>query len=390
MAFGLENAGFNLKRFDDIKEELITDLKGEFGNIRTDETSKFGLLINILSQRFADVWEVLQAIYESFGIDAEGSALDDRVFWAGVVRLPAEKSRVDVSFVGTLGTVVPVGTIVKSTSTNVQFILNSSVDMSITVPAGTSLPFIALEYGDLTAPENALALVTPVSGVTSVNNPLPAVPGRFTETDDSLRIRFIQARAAIGYCRLDAMKTRIEQEVGGINSIAIFENTTGAIVNGMPPHSFEVVVDCVNSLNSAVAQKIQDVKPLGISTYGDTSESAIDALGVTRTIYFSKVVPVYAHIRITLSYSMEIYFPVDGIEQIKRNILSFVESLQIGNDMIAQSFCKPIYEVKGITGAIVEIATTPSPSDVPVFVTTNIPIDRKNKLMFDLSRITIS
>lgn len=390
MTFGLENTGFNVKRFDDIKTELIEDLKNAFGNIRTDEISKFGLFINIMSKKFADIWEVLQAIYESFGIDAEGSALDDRVMWAGVTRLPVDKSRVDVTFIGTLGTVIPVGTLIKSTSTNIQFILDSTEDMSITDASGTIIPFIALNYGNFTAPENSVVLITPITGVSSIANESPAVPGRYTETDDALRIRFIQARAATGYCRFDAIKTRIEQELSGINSIAIFQNTSGAIdSSGRPPHSFEIVVDCVSSLHTAVAQKIWDVKPIGIETYGNTSAVATDSLGGSHTIYFSKVSPLYAWIKVSLVYSSEISFPVNGVEQIIKNIIEFSKSLQVGSDFIIQSFYNPIYSVKGITEAVIEIATTFTAEGTPEYVKINIAINSYNKLIFDSSRIIV-
>ena len=393
MSYGLVPEGFNLKRLLDIQDETAQDLKAAFGNIRTDPSSKFGIIDGILSKKLADLWEILEAVYQSFSIQAEGVSLDDKVYWAGVERLPALQSQVDVLFVGGYGTIVPVGTIVKSTATGAQFRLNSLVNLTITDGEGTLLPFKCSDYGPIAAPAGTVTiLITPVSGVRSISNDSDATLGRNEETDDALRTRFINARAYLGYCRFDAIRSRLEQELQGIASLSIFENTSNSIdSDGRPPHSFEVVVDCPNSLDQAVAQKIWDVKPLGIDTYGSVSKNVTDSIGGSHVVSFSKITTIYAWIDVLLTRSTEISFPVDGIETIKRAILEFVSKVTVGNDFIVQSMYAPIYSVPGISFANVSIAVTANPGDIPSFIgTQNISVSSHNRLSFDISRISIA
>jgi uncharacterized phage protein gp47/JayE len=391
MTFGLDNTGFTLKRLEDIESEIDADLVNTFGNVRTDYASVFGQLKAIMSKKFADLWELLQTLWLSYSLQSEGLALDSVVQFSGVTRLPSTKSEVVVTFAGDEGTTIAVGTIVRSSITGVQFTLNSAVNINIPVAETIDLSFIALEYGALSAPAASVTqLITPISGVTSITNAVEAVQGRETETDDELRTRFIQARSRLGYSRFDAVISRIVQEVAGVVSAAAVENTSDITdSDGLPPHSFEIIVDCPTSIEQAVANKIWDVKPLGINTFGDITKDVTDSQGKVHSISFSKITDVYAWINIVLTYSSEIAFPANGVSQINDNLLAYGKTVSIGQDFLIQALYSSIYAVPGISSAAVTIDVTPSAGDTPSYGSSNIVVAAKERLIFATTRITI-
>ena len=63
----LDVNGLQIKTFNEIKEELITSLRGIYGNdINVDSNSPDGQLVNILAQAIIDQLELIQQAYNSF------------------------------------------------------------------------------------------------------------------------------------------------------------------------------------------------------------------------------------------------------------------------------------------------------------------------------------
>lgn len=114
MAFGLTNSGFEIKRLNDIKEEIEATLRASFGpGINLLPTELLGQLVGMFSEREALIWEALKAVYDSFYPDtADGINLDNVVAITGIKRLEATKGTgIGVAY-GTLGTIIPAGSIV--------------------------------------------------------------------------------------------------------------------------------------------------------------------------------------------------------------------------------------------------------------------------------------
>ncbi len=64
--FGLSSSGFILKRLADSKIELEALYRSVFGaGIKTSEDTVFGKLIGIQAEREADIWQLLEAVYNS-------------------------------------------------------------------------------------------------------------------------------------------------------------------------------------------------------------------------------------------------------------------------------------------------------------------------------------
>jgi hypothetical protein len=113
--FGLTPDGFNKKTLQDIKEDIQDDLRDTISpSLNFLDSSRFGQLIGVFSDKLREMWDVAEADYRSRHPDAaSGDALDNVASITGAIRLEATKSTVtlDQLFLDN-GTTIPVGSIV--------------------------------------------------------------------------------------------------------------------------------------------------------------------------------------------------------------------------------------------------------------------------------------
>jgi hypothetical protein len=131
---------------------------------------------------------------------------------------------------------------------------------------------------------------------------VPSVGG-YVESDTHYRIRQVQELGAEGSCTLDAIQADVvlslQEAPATVNATcSVYENDSDAIdANGLLPHSYQVVVfDGVNpnyaQNNPIIGQQIWNNKPVGIRTYGMTAVTVLDSQGVSRTVSFTRPMPV--------------------------------------------------------------------------------------------------
>ena len=123
MAYGITSEGFVKKDLQTIKTELETEYKNSFGDdLDVSESSPEGQLIGNTAVKLANLWELLQEIYNSFNPDkATGISLDESAALVGIERLSSTNSEVILSLYGDQGTIVPINHLVKQTETNEEF-----------------------------------------------------------------------------------------------------------------------------------------------------------------------------------------------------------------------------------------------------------------------------
>lgn len=133
MSFGITPVGFRAKRLDDIKTEVEASLREAFGDsINLLPSSVLGQIVGIQSEREAALWELAEAVYNSqYPLTAEGTTLDNVVSITGITRQPGVKSNTTLQFFGTVGTIIPAGSVfsVLNDPTS-RFILGSSVTLA--------------------------------------------------------------------------------------------------------------------------------------------------------------------------------------------------------------------------------------------------------------------
>lgn len=255
---------------------------------------------------------------------------------------------------------------------------------------GTPVTFTALDMGAYVLPTGALnAIDSSVLGWTEVYNLVAGDTGRFVETDEELRARHAETVRVTGAATVQAIRSRILQDVDSVTSVSVYENRTHLFVGLMPPHSFETVVS--GGSNQAVADKIWEVKPAGIETYGNTAIQVLDENGDLQIIKFSRPADKYAWIRVSVNalYPEE-PLPAAVVSAIKAAVLAYGNGLGVGQDVITQRFYGPIYTATtGIGSITVEAALTTLPTDSPVYSTGNAAVARAEIAVFDELRVSV-
>jgi uncharacterized phage protein gp47/JayE len=231
-------------------------------------------------------------------------------------------------------------------------------------------------------------IVTPVAGLVSVYNYADGDQGRAVETDAELRIRIRRVRR--GAATADAIRSRIIDEVDGVSTCLVVENTTDVAVGGQDPHSIHVIVQ--GGADQDIVDKIWDLKGAGIATYGGSSGTAVDGAGNSHTVYYDRPTSRYGHVRIRYTAYDEETLPVDADDAIQEAILTYGNTFVIGQDMLWQRFLTPVLTtVDGIKSAVVELDHTTNPGDGPTYVVdTDHVVDDDEVVLFDLTRIDVA
>ena len=109
--YGITDKGFEIKRLDEILEELHSELSGKFGfNTRLDPQSFLNVLITTYGGQISELWEVAQAsYYAKYPSTAEGVSLDNAVQYGGIRRSPNKYSYYTLHCTGDDGTIVRQG-----------------------------------------------------------------------------------------------------------------------------------------------------------------------------------------------------------------------------------------------------------------------------------------
>lgn len=365
MTFGLTDNGLVIKRLPDIKSEIQASFRSLIDpniNLREDELP--GIIIGILSERYALIWELLQeSVNQQHPDTASGVHLDNVVGITGIERLDAVPSIAVVKAIGTPGTVIPEGSAVSvEGNPSARFITDDAYTID---PAGeVEMNATAETPGAIPAPAGSITVIeTPVAGWDSATNESDATIGKNIETDAELRIRRKLTLATPGAASTDAILAAI-LNIDAVKAAKVFHNTTMFVDPfGRPPKSIEAVV--LDGDDNDIAIAIWKKAPAGIELYGGTTVQIIDSQGILREIKFSRPTPVdiYVEIDVTTNYA----FPVDGDDLIKAAMVEYtLKNFSIGDDIVvhgAPSLEAAVVcgDIIGITDLVFRVGTAPGP-----------------------------
>lgn len=121
--YGLKQSGFVRKRMPEQLQELYAQAKTAFGEeVDLTPETVLGMLLNIESERFATLWELVEGVYGAmYPMSASGVNLDRAVSFTGVKRLQAELAQVPVIFYGDEGVQIPAYTAVRNVATQTLY-----------------------------------------------------------------------------------------------------------------------------------------------------------------------------------------------------------------------------------------------------------------------------
>jgi len=125
----LDSNGLNIERFEQLINTSDSDIQSSFGGgVDLSSDSILGVLESIVVNGEADLWELLQGVYDSTNLlAAEGSMLDNLALLVGYIRFPASRSRGSVLVTAKDGTTVPQDFIFNSINNDEFFVTNEAV-----------------------------------------------------------------------------------------------------------------------------------------------------------------------------------------------------------------------------------------------------------------------
>lgn len=401
MTFGITPEGFNKKTLADILKSITDAWQGSesFGpGFDVGTSTPQGQIAGIFSSAHAELWELLEECYHGSDPDAAADYLLTALAGlTGTIRRAASPSRVlapSQEFELDAGAVIPAGSLVARAG-RPDIVFKTLVEISN--PGGSPATITgALECtatGPIAAPAGSLTvIVNPISGWTGTTNLVDASLGRDVDSDIVLRDRReqqlqLRGGSTVGSIRADLLDVESHPELADMRSVSVLENTTDATVDGMPPHSFEAVIDDGDTPtidDDLIAQIIWESKPAGIKTAGSSSGTAIDENGDSKTVFFSRVTLKPVYVAITVDANSD--FPVDGADQVKEKLVAFGAGYVIDEEVIALALRASALAVAGVT-------------DVPTFTlgfapapvgTSNLAVGSRERATFSTLNVNVT
>ena len=386
--YGISSTGFKRKRLNLLLEELNAEVKSIFGdNFNVSPESPDGQVNGVISESNANLWELAEEAYNAFNPKAaSGVTLSNLVQLNGITRLAATRSRVELTLTGDSGTVIPEGSLISTLDTGAKL----STDDSVTIDgAGNAIvQATALEFGPISMLVDTITQIdTPLSGWDTVTNDDNATLGTNDESDSDLRARRRRSVARDAQAIIDAIRSAVEN-IDNVTQAVVLENDTDAEdANGLPAHSFQVVVS--GGTNIDVADAIWLKKPAGIQAFGDITVEVIDSQGISHDISFSRPTPVVIYVEVTLTTFPE--YPANGDDLIKQAIVDYANgdlvdnrSFGLADNVIYTRLYTPINSVAGHEIDDLQISIA-SPADGVI----NIPISITQIADFQIANITV-
>lgn len=356
---GLTSTGITIKDVDEIIADMVSDqLANIDANLNTESDSILGQLNGVYGAALAELWELLEQIYQSAYPDtASGQSLSYVSALTGSIRQVATRAELDVHLEGTVSTSVPAGTqcypdgdadsVFQTTATAVIAEEGTPDYVAVTMQAVNTGSSTTAAAGD------TLIISTPVAGLDAIttDGASPLLAGLDEETDGGLRTRREQSLAQAGSSTVPAIRSDM-LTVAGVDTCTVFENPTAVTdVNGVPPYAIEVLVHSENApsyTSQDVADQIWASKPGGTEAYGlDGPHTVTDSLGNTHTVYFSEPTTVRAWVAVTLTKATdESYLGDSAVADAIRDWAS--AELLVGQSVYASDIVNVVADLVGV------------------------------------------
>lgn len=344
--FGLLSTGFVPMTITDIKAAFQAGYQEIYGNPNLADDSVIGIRIGIMSKILADAWEALQCVYNApFPALSDDASFSNVMDINGLAMRAATKTLVTCQCTGDESTVITVGSEIQNAAGDL-FQLTEQV----IIPSGGVVDgiFEAVESGPIPAPaENLTTIYTPISGWTSVTNEEAGEIGTVAETSTDARIRRASSLQEVGASALDAIVSRLKNDVPNVNNVIGFANDEDiGDSDGRPPHSMEFVIS--GGTDQDIGNMLWAVKSGGIYLNGFNEVDVLDSNGHTQKVRFTRPYEVSIYIEVTISEYNELLLPTNYEALIKSAIVEYGNEFAIGDDVYIEKWKVPCYGILGV------------------------------------------
>lgn len=219
-----------------------------------------------------------------------------------------------------------------------------------------------------------------------------AIVGRLVESDAELRQRRLDSLFNAGSGTLDSILAAV-RAVPRVTSVLGRQNRTDTVdSNGLPAHSFEIVVE--GGTDEDVAQAIFSKQGAGIESHRDPGAAGrtvavTDSQGVSVDVNFTRTTDVEIWIDITIQIDTAVFGSGDtaaGVTEVENAILAIGNSLKVGDDVLALRFEAAPLALRGVQDVTAFTIDTANP---PVG-TSNISITDRQRAVFARARIGVT
>lgn len=323
----IDNSGMHLPLYSEIRDQLITEMKGIFGqDIYIEEDTQDYQQISIFAKKIFDTNALALLVYNNrTPITAIGVGLDNLCALVGIKRKPATYSSVQLTMTGVAGTTITNGTATDGTNT-------WNLPNEVTIPSNGIITVLATcdKSGSVSAAPNTITtIVNPTYGWLSVTNNYAATPGQDVESDAQLRARYAAATYAPSETVMDGISSAL-QSISEVTRVKGYENDTNETsTEGFPPHSITYVVEGGNE--DSIAVTIYNKKTPGVYTNGTTEINVIGVGGSINLIRFYR--PTYKQIYVKVFLKKLSGYNDSYVDSIKEAIKNYIDNLEIAESV---------------------------------------------------------
>lgn len=325
----ISEAGIYKPDFATVLAYFVAGFQGIYGaDTYLGSDSQDGELVGFLATVLDDCNAEALNTYNSFSpTTAQGAGLSSNVKINNLKRGVPSYSVATLTLVGTYSTVISNG-VVQDVNGNNWTISPTSV----VIPYSGTIDVSATcqQIGAIAAPPGTITKIfTQTLGWQSVTNASAATPGAPVELDGSLRIRQSQSAAIPSQTGMGGLVGAV-LAVTGVTSVTPYENETGVTdANGLPPHSYTLVIDGGTMIDIATAMLMK--KMIGATPYGTTSQTLNDPNGIPRTMkwFVASLVPI----TMTITLTPGLGYTADVATAIKQQMVAWVNNLGDGTNV---------------------------------------------------------
>lgn len=333
----MDATGLHLPTFVDIQDNLVAQAKSIFGqDIYLDNDSQDMQYIAAISKAIYDTMQMgALAVNNQSPQTAVGTPLDSLVKLNGLQRLAATYSTVQVTCIGTPGTVIAAGIVQDTAGYKWDLPAKSVIPDSGVLSCTATCETVGAIVADIGSIQT---IITPQYGWDSVSNAAAAVAGVPTETDTQLRKRQSVSVQLPSQTPLNATLAAINA-VDGVTRSRLYENQTDSTdSNGIPSHSVAAVVE--GGDDDSVAQAVATSKTMGCGTYGSTSITLPTQFSIGGSTQFSR--PTYTPVDVAVTVVILPSGYTQAVQdQATQNIKDYLNTLAIGTSVQASSLYYP-------------------------------------------------
>ena len=285
--------------------EVAAEFRAVFGqSLSVDPSTPQGMLITRIAEMRDSVARNNCDVANQINPNVAGGVfLDALVGLHFGQRRAASRSTVTATVTGTNGTIIPKGSIAKTTL-GARF----ETMYAVTISGSTQVQMQAIETGPVGADAGTLTKIeTSISGWSTVTNPLAATLGRDVESDAQLRSRRLDMLGTQSTSTIAAIRSRLSAQVAGLISHAVVDNPTlsPVTIKGVSIAAKSIAVFTAGGASADIARAIYNATPAGVPTVGTTTVNVADTVvsGYSTPIKYTDAATVPVLVKVTVDTS---------------------------------------------------------------------------------------